>query len=126
MIELDDQCLSYCNDNFEEKIVNHVNYSDKDNHHAWIEYDIWTFDDDTQIKTIYENKFYNIETESFKLLKNWYIGDHALKIDGTTPKLINHEKIRESVACYEISTELKTNYFVNGLLVKDELSKKEL
>lgn len=118
MIEVGDYILSY-DWNTMKLISNKVIYTDKDEHKAWIEYDIWKFDDGSKIKTVHRHEFYNIEAKCFKYMDEWVLGEHAYKIDGTKPKFISHETVREGVSHYKITGESGTNYFANELLTGD-------
>ena len=87
--------------------------SDKIKIHS--EYDIWTFDDGTIIKTVHRHRFYNVERSTMVYMDEWKIGEHAIKMDGTKVALVNHVNVREVVRHYTIFTK-NQNYFANGLL----------
>ena len=79
------------------------------------EYDVWTFDDGTIIKTVHRHRFYNVERNAMVYMDEWNVGDHAIKIDDTKVALVNHENVQEEVRHYTIFTK-NQNYFANGLL----------
>ena len=94
--------------------------SDKIKTHS--EYDIWTFDDGTIIKTVHRHRFYNVERNAMVYMDEWKIGEHAIKMDGTKVALVNHVNVREEVRHYTIFTK-NQNYFANGLLSGNRYTK---
>lgn len=78
-------------------------------------FDIWTFDDGTIIKTVHRHRFYNVERNAMVYMDEWKIGEHAIKMDGTKVALVNHANVQEEVRHYTIFTKHQ-NYFANGLL----------
>lgn len=78
-------------------------------------FDVWTFDDGTIIKTVHRHRFYNVERNAMVYMDEWNVGDHAIKIDGTKVALVNHANVQEEVRHYTIFTK-NQNYFANGLL----------
>ena len=118
MIELGDYVLSF---DFDSKMLipRKVIYTDKNEMKSHTEYDKWTFEDGTEIKTVHRHEFYNLEAQRMKYMDEWSVGEHAYKIDGTMPKLISHKIVEETVRHYKITLERSTNYFANGLLTGD-------
>ena len=118
MIELGDYVLSF---DFDSKMLipRKVIYTDKNEMKYHTEYDKWTFEDGTEIKTVHRHEFYNLEAQRMKYMDEWSIGEHTYKIDGTMPKLISHKIVEETVRHYKITLEGSTNYFANGLLTGD-------
>lgn len=118
MIELGDYVLSF---DFDSKMLipRKVIYTDKNEMKSHTEYDKWTFEDGTEIKTVHRHEFYNLEAQRMKYMDEWSVGEHTYKIDGTTPKLISHKIVEEIVRHYKITLEGSTNYFANGLLTGD-------
>ena len=96
-----------------------VIYTDKNEMKSHTEYDKWTFEDGTEIKTVHRHEFYNLEAQRMKYMDEWSVGEHTYKIDGTTSKLISHKIVEETVRHYKITLEGSTNYFANGLLTGD-------
>ena len=94
--------------------------SDKIKTHS--EYDVWTFDDGTIIKTVHRHRFYNVERSAMVYMDEWKIGEHAIKMDGTKVALVNHVNVQEEVRHYTIFTKHQ-NYFVNGLLSGNRYTK---
>ena len=94
--------------------------SDKIKTHS--EYDVWTFDDGTIIKTVHRHRFYNVERNTMVYMDEWKIGEHAIKTDGTKVALVNHANVREEVRHYTIFTKHQ-NYFANGLLSGNRYTK---
>ena len=82
-------------------------------------WDEWIFSDGTVLKTAHRHEFFNVEANRFKYLDEWQIGEHTLKQDGTTPKLIRHIVHNEEVNHYKITLEGSNNYFANGCLTGD-------
>ena len=95
--------------------------SDKIKTHS--EYDIWTFDDDTVVKTVHRHRFYNVERNAMVYMDEWNVGDHAIKMDGTKVALVNHVNVQEEIRHYTIFTNHQ-NYFVNGLLSGNRYTKR--
>lgn len=95
--------------------------SDKIKTHS--EYDIWTFDDDSVVKTVHRHRLYNVEKQAMVYMDEWNIGEHAIKIDGTKVALVNHINVQEEVRHYTIFTSHQ-NYFVNGLLSGNRYTKR--
>ena len=94
--------------------------SDKIKTHS--EYDVWTFDDDTVVKTVHRHRFYNVERNAMVYMDEWKIGEHAIKMDGTKVALVNHVNVQEEVRHYTIFTK-NQNYFANGLLSGNRYTK---
>lgn len=117
-IEVGDYVLSF---DFDNKILipRKVIYTDKNEMKSHTEYDKWTFEDGTEIKTVHRHEFYNLEAQRMKYMDEWSVGEHTYKIDGTMPKLISHKIVEETVRHYKITLEGSTNYFANGLLTGD-------
>lgn len=103
-----------------------VIFTDADEGKTHIEYDKWTFDDGTVIKTVHRHEFYNAEAKRFKYMDEWEIGEHTYKEDGTKPALIAHETIKKTVQHYKITLEGSTNYFANGLLTGDRYNPRNI
>ena len=95
--------------------------SDKIKTHS--EYDVWTFDDDSVVKTVHRHRLYNVEKQAMIYMDEWNIGDHAIKMDGTKVALVNHVNVQEEVRHYTIFTNHQ-NYFVNGLLSGNRYTKR--
>ncbi len=87
------------------------------------EYDVWTFDDDSVVKTVHRHRLYNVEKQAMVYMDEWNIGEHAIKMDGTKVALVNHVNIQEEVRHYTIFTKHQ-NYFVNGLLSGNRYTKR--
>ena len=95
--------------------------SDKIKTHS--EYDVWTFDDDSVVKTVHRHRLYNVEKQAMVYMDEWNIGEHAVKMDGTKVALVNHVNVQEEVRHYTIFTNHQ-NYFVNGLLSGNRYTKR--
>lgn len=87
------------------------------------EYDVWTFDDGSVVKTVHRHRLYNIERNAMVYMDEWKIGEHAIKIDGAKVALVNHVNVQEEVRHYTIFTNHQ-NYFVNGLLSGNRFTKR--
>lgn len=94
--------------------------SDKIKTHS--EYDVWTFDDGTIIKTVHRHRFYNVERNAMVYMDEWKIGEHGRRRDGVLVTLISHENVEETVNHYTIFTK-NQNYFANGLLSGNRYTK---
>ena len=121
-IKVGDKVLSYNpeTDNLEE---DEVTYSDSTENKQHDNFDVWTFDDGTIIKTVHRHRFYNVERNAMVYMDEWNIGDHAIKMDGTKVALVNHVNVQEEVRHYTIFTNHQ-NYFVNGLLSGNRYTKR--
>lgn len=124
-IEVGDYVLSY-DWNTMEKMARKVILTDKDAHKTHNEYDVWTFDNGSVVKTVHRHEFYNDEAKRFKYMDEWQIGEHALAIDGTLTALVSHEVVKEEVEHFKITLDTSTNYFANGLLTGDRYCPKNI
>ena len=124
-IEVGDYILSYDWGTM-SLVPNKVTYTDKDMNKTHTEYDVWTFDDGSVVKTVHRHRFFNVERKAFVYMDEWKIGEHTVKIDGSMPMLVSHETVVETVNHYKISGELGTNYFANGLLTGDRYCPTEI
>ncbi|MBQ7413673.1 MAG: hypothetical protein IJV07_05340, partial [Alphaproteobacteria bacterium] len=93
-----------------------VTYSDAWDNKTHTEYDIWIFNDGTQIKTVHQHRFYNIEQQKMVYMQEWKMGEHAYNSRGEIVALISHQVVKEKVNHYTIFTKKWNNYFANGLL----------
>nr|DAR01539.1 MAG TPA: Hint (Hedgehog/Intein) domain N-terminal region [Caudoviricetes sp.] len=98
-------------------------YCDSAENKTHTEYDIYTLSDGTEIKTVHRHRFYNMERQAMVYMDEWNIGEHFVKIDGSTPMLIAHENKAETVRHYTIFTK-NQNYFANGALSGNRFTKK--
>ena len=78
-------------------------------------YDLWTFENGTTIKTMTGHRLYNIEKKAYVYLNEWNIGDHVLFADGTISKLVSHENIKQNVVAYSLIIDQQT-YIANGMI----------
>ena len=78
-------------------------------------YDLWTFENGTTIKTMTGHRLYNVEKKAYVYLNEWNIGDSVLFADGTTSKLVSHENIKQETTIYSLIIDQQT-YIVNGML----------
>ena len=124
-VELGDKVLSFDFDTM-KLVPKRVVFTDKDENKSFSEYEVWNFDDGTQIKTVHKHEFYNVELGKMEYMDKWNIGDRAYKLDGSTPKLVSHEVVKEAVNHYKITLEGGTNYFANGLLNGDRYCPKNI
>lgn len=92
-----------------------ITFTDSDSVKKHYHYHKFAFEDGTVIKTVHRHRFYNIEEQQMSHLDLFYVGDHVVKQDGTTTRLISGEEIEEDVQHYTIFTRYQ-NYFVNGIL----------
>ena len=120
-ITLADRVLAY---NPETMVLeaDEITRCDSDEIKTHSEYDVWTFDDDTVVKTVHRHRFYNVERNAMVYMDEWNVGDHAIKMDGTKVALINHVNVKEEVRHYTIFTK-NQNYFANGLLSGNRYTK---
>lgn len=92
-----------------------VVYSDGNLNKSYCKYTIHTLSDGTEIKTVHRHRFYNVEKQAMVYMDEWNIGEHFIKIDGTTPYLVSSREVKEEINHYTIFTEHQ-NYFANGML----------
>lgn len=121
-ITLNDKVLSY-NPNTMKLEEDNIIYCDNNLSKEFIEYDIWTFENGTIIKTVHRHRLYNVEKQRMVYMDEWQLGEHAININGEKVKLINHENIKEQINHYTIFTN-NQNYFANGLLAGNRHTKK--
>ena len=121
-ITLNDKVLSY-NPNTMKLEEDNIIYCDSNLSKEFIEYDIWTFENGTIIKTVHRHRLYNVEKQRMVYMDEWQLGEHAININGEKVKLINHENIKEQINHYTIFTN-NQNYFANGLLAGNRHTKK--
>ena len=79
-------------------------------------YDYWEFSDGSIEKTCVHHRFYNVESQSFKYINEWKLGEHSINQKGEVVELIKHEVVKRIVRHYKISTEKYYNYYANNLL----------
>lgn len=120
-ITLSDRVLAY-NPETMALEADEITRCDSDKIKTHSEYDVWTFDDGTIIKTVHRHRFYNVERNAMVYMDEWNVGDHAIKIDGTKVALVNHANVQEEVRHYTIFTK-NQNYFANGLLSGNRYTK---
>ena len=121
-ITLNDKVLSY-NPNTMKLEEDNIIYCDSNLSKEFIEYDIWTFENGTIIKTVHRHRLYNVEKQRMVYMDEWQLGEHAININGEKVKLINHKNIKEQINHYTIFTN-NQNYFANGLLAGNRHTKK--
>ena len=92
-----------------------VTYSDSNLNKSYCKYTVYTLSDGTEIKTVHRHRFYNVEKQAMVYMDKWNIGEHFIKIDGTTPYLVSSKVVEEEINHYTIFTEHQ-NYFANGML----------
>lgn len=93
-----------------------VIYADGDENKKYNKFEIWTFNDGTEVKTVHKHRFYNIERQDFVYIQEWNIGEHGYKENGEIIELIRHKVVNEEVQHCTIFTEKWNNYFANGVL----------
>lgn len=120
-LTLNDKVLSYNEQG--ELVADKILYTDANEHKIHTEYDIWTFDDGTILKTVHRHRFYNVEQKAMIYMNEWKLGEHARNLNGKDIALINHETVKEEVSHYTLFTEHQ-NYFANGLLSGNRWTKK--
>lgn len=123
-LTLDDKVLSYNPETLQLE-PDEITYTDAAENKSFTEYDKWTFEDGSIIKTVHRHRFYNIERQAMIYMDEWNIGEHAITIDGKKIALIGHETIPEEVRHYTIFTK-NQNYFANELLSGNRYTKEML
>nr|DAP17868.1 MAG TPA: Hint (Hedgehog/Intein) domain N-terminal region [Caudoviricetes sp.] len=98
-------------------------YCDSDKIKTHDNFDVWTFDDGTIIKTVHRHRFYNVERNAMVYMDKWKIGEHGRRKDGVLVTLVSHENVKETVNHYTIFTK-NQNYFANGLLSGNRYTKR--
>lgn len=99
-----------------------VVFSDRDQVKEYDNYDLWTFSEGYQVKTVRRHRFYNVEDKCFKYMDEWKIGEHTINQDGEVLELLAHENIQETVRHYKITTKKYHNYFANQMLTGSRLT----
>lgn len=120
-IEVGDKILSY-NPETGELEEDEVTYSDSTENKQHDNFDVWTFDDGTTIKTVHRHRFYNVERNAMVYMDEWKIGEHGRRKDGVLVTLVSHENVKETINHYTIFTK-NQNYFANGLLSGNRYTK---
>lgn len=121
-ITLADKVLA-CNPETMALEADEITRCDSDEIKTHDNFDVWTFDDGTIIKTVHRHRFYNVERNAMVYMDEWNVGDHAIKMDGTKVALVNHVNVKEEIRHYTIFTNHQ-NYFVNGLLSGNRYTKR--
>ena len=121
-IELGDKVLSVNTDTGKLE-QDDVIFTDKNEFKIHNNYDLWTFSNNFQVKTVKRHRFYNVESNSFKYMDEWNMGEHTIDIQGNCLELLSHEVVEETVRHYKITTEKYHNYFANGMLTGSRLTK---
>lgn len=121
-ITLNDKVLAY-NPNTMKLEEDNIIYCDSNLSKEFTEYDIWTFENGTIIKTVHRHRLYNVEKQRMVYMDEWQLGEHAINIKGERIELLKHENIKEKVNHYTIFTK-NQNYFANGLLAGNRYTKK--
>ena len=124
-IALGEEILSYDWDTM-TLVPNKVIYTDKDEDKHHTEYDVWTFDDGTIIKTVHRHEFFCCEVGRMQYMDEWQIGQHGYRLDGSKPMIIDHKTVVEDVRHYKITGEKGTNFFANALLNGDRNCPKDI
>ena len=101
---------------------NSIIYCDAAANKTHNEYDIYTFEDGSMLKTVHRHRLYNCESEGFVNMDEWLIGDHARTIDGRNIALVSHEHVDELTNHYTIFTAGCNNYFANNMLAGNKYS----
>ena len=96
--------------------IDEVVESDALEHKEHTEYDIWTFSDQTVVKTVYRHRFYNLDQQRMAYMDEWKMGEHAYTRSGKKVALVHHERVQEKVRHYTLFTKKWNNYFANNLL----------
>lgn len=85
-------------------------------------HDVWTFEDGTVVKTVKRHRLYNLRLQAMAYMDEWRTGDRALGSDGREVALVGHEAVPGETRHFTIFTDHQ-NYFVNGLLSGNRLTK---
>ena len=120
-LTLKDKVLSY-NPTTQKLEADEITYTDNMVHKTFTEYDIWTFSDETVVKTVRRHRFYNVEKQAMVYMDEWNIGEHAINKDGELIALVSHENVKEEVKHYTLFTK-NQNYFANSLLSGNRYTK---
>ena len=79
---------------------------------------IYEFEDGTIVKEVEAHAFYNVESNFYKNLNKWDIGEHAVNEQGEHIALIRKELVEEETTKYTIWTH-QGSWYANGLLCSD-------
>ena len=117
-IELGDKVLCINPETLQqdEDTVVYTDKNDPDYNKTSDFYDLWEFSDGSIVKTCVHHRFYNVESQSFKYINEWKIGEHSINQKGEVVELIKHEVVNRIVRHYKISTAKYYNYYANNLL----------
>lgn len=85
------------------------------------QYDVWTFEDGSIVKTAKPHRLYNVDRQAMVYMDEWQIGERAYNKNGEYVALVSHETIVEEVQHFTLFTEHQ-NYFVNGILAGNRLT----
>lgn len=96
-------------------ITDTVLFNSKSDNVFFDKYDIWTFENNIQVKTLNRHRFYNVDRKAFIYMDEWNIGEKVRTADGKELKLINHEVVNERTQAYTIVLKNET-YITNDLL----------
>lgn len=86
---------------------------------------LYTFEGGTVIDEADKHRFYNLEQGFWQYLKDWKIGEHARRSDGTIAALLKVERIDEPMECFGLWTESR-DYFAEGLLTGETAANQRL
>ena len=76
---------------------------------------LYIFEDGTVIDETHDHRFYNYDQGFWQVLKNWNIGDRAVKQNGEKVALVSVERVNEEAELFGLWTE-SGSYYANGLL----------
>ena len=120
-LTLNDKVLSYNPETLQLE-PDEITYTDATENKSFTEYDKWSFEDGSVVKTVHRHRFYSIERQAMVYMDEWKIGEHAITVDGKKIALVSHETITEEIQHYTIFTK-NQNYFANGLLSGNRYTK---
>lgn len=104
--------------------IEQVIYSDSDFSHATAKsYYLFTFEDGRQLKIIKNHRFLNPKNNKFEHILDRQVGDYLIDNNKKLVKIIKIELIEEEINHYTIFTENTNQYYANGFLSGNKVSK---
>lgn len=78
-------------------------------------YEIYQFDDGSEVEVVHAHRLYNVEDKKLKMMHEWAIGEHGLNQKGEEVALVNHIHVDKPIGYNTIMSKW-SNYYANGLL----------
>ena len=102
-----------------EKVV----YSDSNLSRTAKSYYLFTFEDERELKIIKNHRFLNPKNSKFEHILDRQVGDYLIDNNQKLIKIVKIELIEEEIEHYTIFTENTNQYYANGFLSGNKISK---